>query len=177
MYLIGSRDLEDTMREGCINRTQLKEDIPMEILMEMEDLFVKAMEEAESIFHTNTRNGNDTRNQDHPQRDIGMRQYLFQKVCEHMKKRMVPEEQRRLYLMVFRAKLLYECTLNGCNDMDDVSLLQFGTFQWLEGGDPVLRNGYGEVVQSLLEEIPEVQIVYNTAITGIHYQRESDPSG
>ena len=149
-----------------MNRTQHNHDIPPSLLVDAEQIFTESLAEVEQIYHTIS-DGSCT-----IPSDIGIKTFIMHRIHEHLKERDLTYKERHIYMMVFHSKFLYECIINGCNDLDDLSVNQYGTFHWLDGKEPVLTNGYGDVIYTMLSEITGVDIVYNSPVTLIQEQPE-----
>lgn len=76
-------------------------------------------------------------------------------------------------------KLIFECLLkretciSGCNNMNEIDLLELGSYTELQGGNIVLPKGYSSILGPMTQSILPEQIVLSCPVKTIHWKRKS----
>lgn len=76
-------------------------------------------------------------------------------------------------------KLIFECLLkretciSGCNTMNEIDLLELGSYTELQGGNIVLPKGYSSILGPMTQSILPEQIVLSCPVKTIHWKRKS----
>ncbi|EGI59478.1 PREDICTED: peroxisomal N(1)-acetyl-spermine/spermidine oxidase [Acromyrmex echinatior] len=95
----------------------------------------------------------------------------------------VPPEQRRIRQLIFDCLLKRETCVTGCDSMDDVDLLEMGSYDELQGGNISLPNGYSAILEPVSKHIPKERILMKHVVTKIRWQKQQcceddvDPTG
>lgn len=79
----------------------------------------------------------------------------------------LPPEQRRIRQLIFDCLLKRETCVTGCDSMDDVDLLEMGSYDELQGGNISLPNGYSAILEPVAKHIPKDRILIKHAVTKI----------
>lgn len=76
-------------------------------------------------------------------------------------------------------KLLFECLLkretciSGCNTMNEIDLLELGSYTELQGGNILLPKGYSSILEPMTQAILPEHIVLSCPVKTIHWKRKS----
>jgi len=76
---------------------------------------------------------------------------------------------RKLRDMIFRQHLMQEAVVSGCNDLDDVSLSEFGCYEELPGVHYTIPPGFQSVLEILLSKVPQENIYLNQQVRSVNY--------
>jgi spermine oxidase len=60
----------------------------------------------------------------------------------------------------------------GCDSMNEIDLLELGSYTELQGGNIVLPTGYSSILQPLLNVIPPESIALSQPVKTIHWRRK-----
>lgn len=93
-----------------------------------------------------------------------------------MDKKRLPEEECQLRRQFLLQRLLSESIKTGSNSMDDVSLSEFGCFEYQHGYPFAVPYGFEKIVDLLRADIPSEQILLNHPVSQILWNNQ-DPSG
>ncbi|XP_058448730.1 spermine oxidase-like [Malaya genurostris] len=69
-----------------------------------------------------------------------------------------------------------ETCITGCDNMDEIDLLELGSYTELQGGNIVLPSGYSSILKPLCDTLPNDSIVLSCPVKTIHWKRKSRPS-
>jgi len=85
------------------------------------------------------------------------------------------DEDRKLRQLIFDCLLKRETCITGCHSMDEIDLLELGSYTELQGGNIVLPSGYSSILEPVSREIPQGNICKRRVVTMIqwHYADES----
>ena len=83
------------------------------------------------------------------EKSVGQR--LRRLIDEHLAGRTATE--RPLWTAMFEQMLQRECCINGCADMEQVSLSSYGAYEELPGGNLVMPGGYTQLIEHMLTAI------------------------
>lgn len=86
------------------------------------------------------------------------------------------ENERRLRNMIFSQHLKQETVVSGCNDLNDVSLSEFGCYEELPGIHYTIPPGFQCVLDILLSKVPQNNILLNLPVKCIHYGKTDNDS-
>lgn len=81
-------------------------------------------------------------------------------------------KEKRLKELIFNCLLKRETCITGCHSMDEIDLLELGSYQELQGGNIVLPTGYSSILNPLSKHIPKNVIFKNTPVKTIHWKRK-----
>lgn len=82
----------------------------------------------------------------------------------------MPESQeKRMRRLIFDCLLKRETCISGCHSMDEIDLLELGSYTELQGGNIVLPSGYSAILEPLMRHIPPENIKTNCAVKNIKW--------
>lgn len=84
---------------------------------------------------------------------------------------------KHLKKLVFDCLLKRETCITGCNTMDDIDLLELGSFTELQGGNIVLPSGYSSILTPLCQSLPPETITTSRPVKTIHWRRKKNSAG
>ncbi len=58
--------------------------------------------------------------------------------------------ERRIRRLLFQCLLKRETCISGCDSMDEINLLELGSYVELQGGNIVLPSGYSSILEPIL---------------------------
>lgn len=79
----------------------------------------------------------------------------------------LPEEDRRIRQLLFDCLLKRETCITGCDSMEDVDLLEMGSYAELQGGNISLPDGYSAILEPVAKHIPKSSILIRHVVTKI----------
>ncbi|XP_021378631.1 spermine oxidase-like [Mizuhopecten yessoensis] len=79
---------------------------------------------------------------------------------------------RHVREILFDQRKLLECCISGCDTLDEVSLSEFGGYQELPGVHYSIPKGFKSVLNILKKNIPTENILLNTPVKCIHWNRK-----
>lgn len=79
----------------------------------------------------------------------------------------LPPEERRGRELLFDCLLKRETCITGCDTMDDVDLLEMGSYAELQGGNISLPGGYSSILDPVARHIPKNCIRLRHIVTDI----------
>ncbi|XP_013098285.1 spermine oxidase [Stomoxys calcitrans] len=86
-------------------------------------------------------------------------------------------KEKRLKQLIFNCLLKRETCITGCHDMNEVDLLELGSYTELQGGNIVLPAGYSSILRPLTAHIPKEAIITKCPVKKIHWKRKKTLSG
>ncbi|XP_076290899.1 peroxisomal N(1)-acetyl-spermine/spermidine oxidase [Lasioglossum baleicum] len=84
----------------------------------------------------------------------------------------LPEEERRVRQLLFDCLLKRETCITGCDSMEDVDLLEMGSYTELQGGNISLPDGYSAILEPVAKHIPKNTILVRHVASKIRWQRK-----
>lgn len=84
------------------------------------------------------------------------------------------DEDKHLKKLIFDCLLKRETCITGCNNMDEIDLLELGSYTELQGGNIVLPKGYSSILGSMTQSILPEQIVLSCPVKTIHWKRKTN---
>lgn len=78
--------------------------------------------------------------------------------------------EKHLKQLIFNCLLKRETCITGCDTMNDIDLLELGSYTELQGGNIVLPTGYSSILKPLADDIPDNAIVKSCAVQKIHWK-------
>lgn len=79
----------------------------------------------------------------------------------------LPPETRRIRELLFDCLLKRETCITGCDSMEEVDLLEMGSYAELQGGNISLPDGYSAILEPIAKHIPKEKILLKHAVTKI----------
>ncbi|KAH0555606.1 spermine oxidase [Cotesia glomerata] len=86
----------------------------------------------------------------------------------------LPEDQRKTRQLLFDCLLKRETCITGCDSMDQVDLLEMGSYAELQGGNISLPGGYSSILQPVTKHIPKDKILLGHPVTEIRWQSPAE---
>lgn len=102
-----------------------------------------------------------------PEEDNSVGSYLDRMYDEKLEN--YSNGDRRIRELIFAHRKLLECCISGCNDLNEVSLSEFGSYESLPGIHYTIPPGFDTILQILKNEIPEGNIVFNAPVRCVHW--------
>lgn len=84
-------------------------------------------------------------------------------------------EDRQLRSLIFDCLLKRETCISGCDSMNEVDLLELGSYTELQGGNIVLPSGYSSILAPVSQAIPPDKLITQCPVSTIHWRRSSVP--
>ncbi|XP_066975267.1 spermine oxidase isoform X1 [Macrobrachium rosenbergii] len=81
-----------------------------------------------------------------------------------------PEHERHIRNLIFNYLLNRETCISGCNSMDEIDLMEIGSYTELPGGNIVLPGGYSSILGPLTKDIPESQLLKGHAVECVRWR-------
>ncbi|KAJ8966263.1 hypothetical protein NQ314_003648 [Rhamnusium bicolor] len=78
-------------------------------------------------------------------------------------------QERHLRELLFECLLKRETCISGCDDMNEIDLLEIGSYTELQGGNIVLPNGYSSILEPLRKVIPKDNLLVNHPVKQIKW--------
>lgn len=106
--------------------------------------------------------------------------YEIESVGEYMKSEIsekmegYSDNERKLREMIFNQHMRQESVVSGCNDLEDVSLSEFGCYEELPGIHYTIPPGFQSVLDILVEKLPPDSILLNHVVKSINYDGPYD---
>ncbi|TDG46653.1 hypothetical protein AWZ03_006965 [Drosophila navojoa] len=86
-------------------------------------------------------------------------------------------KEKRLKQLIFNCLLKRETCITGCHNMNEVDLLELGSYTELQGGNIVLPAGYSSILRPLSAQIPKESILTKCPVKKIHWKRKKTFTG
>ncbi|XP_034114934.1 LOW QUALITY PROTEIN: peroxisomal N(1)-acetyl-spermine/spermidine oxidase [Drosophila albomicans] len=86
-------------------------------------------------------------------------------------------KEKRLKQLIFNCLLKRETCITGCHNMNEVDLLELGSYTELQGGNIVLPAGYSSILRPLSAQIPKGSILTKCPVKKIHWKRKKTFTG
>ncbi|XP_064072265.1 spermine oxidase [Vanessa tameamea] len=90
--------------------------------------------------------------------------------------RLPTSEEKKLRRLIFDCLLKRETCISGCNSMDDIDLLELGSYTELQGGNIVIPSGYSSILEPMTKNISPDKILSNHPVTKIIWDSEQQSS-
>ncbi|XP_045465343.1 spermine oxidase [Harmonia axyridis] len=84
------------------------------------------------------------------------------------------KDERHLRELIFECLLKRETCISGCDNMNEIDLLELGTYEELQGGNIVLPEGYSSILKPFSEDIPSDNILLNHPVNLIKWNSSSN---
>lgn len=85
-------------------------------------------------------------------------------------------DDKHLKKLIFDCLLKRETCITGCNNMDEIDLLELGSYTELQGGNIVLPKGYSSILAPMTQSIQPEQLILSCPVKTIHWKRKSSKS-
>lgn len=85
-------------------------------------------------------------------------------------------QDKHLKRTIFDCLLKRETCISGCDSMDDIDLLELGSYTELQGGNIVLPGGYSSILKPMTQAIPPEKIVTACPVQTVHWKRKRSGS-
>ncbi|XP_055636709.1 peroxisomal N(1)-acetyl-spermine/spermidine oxidase [Toxorhynchites rutilus septentrionalis] len=82
------------------------------------------------------------------------------------------QKEKHLKKLIFECLLKRETCITGCHNMDEIDLLELGSYTELQGGNIVLPSGYSSILKPLCDTLPKENIVLSCPVQTIHWKRK-----
>ncbi|XP_063221269.1 spermine oxidase isoform X2 [Bacillus rossius redtenbacheri] len=82
-------------------------------------------------------------------------------------------EKRHLSELIFDCLLKRETCITGCHSMDEIDLLELGSYSELQGGNIVLPSGYSSILSPVTRDIPADRIVCRCAVAAVRWRADA----
>ncbi|XP_067615805.1 peroxisomal N(1)-acetyl-spermine/spermidine oxidase [Eurosta solidaginis] len=86
-------------------------------------------------------------------------------------------KEKRLKQLIFNCLLKRETCITGCTSMNEVDLLELGSYTELQGGNIVPPQGYSSILRPLLSDIPKELITTKCPVKKVHWKRKKTITG
>ncbi|KAJ3627007.1 hypothetical protein MTP99_014416 [Tenebrio molitor] len=77
--------------------------------------------------------------------------------------------ERHLRELLFECLLKRETCISGCDDMNEIDLLELGTYTELQGGNITLPGGYSSILEPITKAIPPENLLLQHAVNSIRW--------
>lgn len=81
-------------------------------------------------------------------------------------------KEKHLKKLIFECLLKRETCISGCSSMNEIDLLELGSYTELQGGNIVLPSGYSSILKPMSQAIQPEQIVKSCPVKTIHWKRK-----
>ncbi|PZC84137.1 peroxisomal N(1)-acetyl-spermine/spermidine oxidase [Helicoverpa armigera] len=81
--------------------------------------------------------------------------------------RLPSSEEKKLRRLIFDCLLKRETCISGCNSMDEIDLLELGSYTELQGGNIMIPSGYSSILEPLTKNIAPDKILKDHAVKKI----------
>lgn len=78
--------------------------------------------------------------------------------------------EKHLKQLIFSCLLKRETCITGCDTMNEIDLLELGSYTELQGGNIVLPSGYSSILKPLADDIPDNAIIKCCPVQTIHWK-------
>ncbi|XP_023934114.2 peroxisomal N(1)-acetyl-spermine/spermidine oxidase [Bicyclus anynana] len=90
--------------------------------------------------------------------------------------RLPNSEEKKLRRLIFDCLLKRETCISGCNTMDDIDLLELGSYTELQGGNIVIPSGFSSILEPVTKNISPDKIIKNVPVIKIIWDTEQHSS-
>ncbi|KAL4716124.1 hypothetical protein ACJJTC_013901 [Scirpophaga incertulas] len=81
--------------------------------------------------------------------------------------RLPSSEEKKLRRLIFDCFLKRETCISGCTTMDEVDLLEIGSYTELQGGNILIPSGFSSILEPMTKNIPQENILSQKPVTKI----------
>lgn len=86
--------------------------------------------------------------------------------------RLPSSEEKKLRRLIFDCLLKRETCISGCNSMDEIDLLELGSYTELQGGNIMIPTGFSSILESLTKNISPSKILKNHSVSKIKWDSD-----
>ncbi|XP_045769253.1 peroxisomal N(1)-acetyl-spermine/spermidine oxidase [Maniola jurtina] len=90
--------------------------------------------------------------------------------------RLPNSEEKKLRRLIFDCLLKRETCISGCNTMDDIDLLELGSYTELQGGNIVIPSGFSSILEPVTKNITPDKILTNHPVIKVIWDTEQHGS-
>ncbi|KAJ8716683.1 hypothetical protein PYW07_003310 [Mythimna separata] len=90
--------------------------------------------------------------------------------------RLPSSEEKKLRRLIFDCLLKRETCISGCNSMDEIDLLELGSYTELQGGNIMIPTGYSSILEPLTKNIAPDKILRDHAVKKIIWDSQEHSS-
>ncbi|XP_028038017.1 spermine oxidase isoform X2 [Bombyx mandarina] len=90
--------------------------------------------------------------------------------------RLPSSEEKKLRRLIFDCLLKRETCISGCHSMDEVDLLELGSYTELQGGNIMIPSGFSSILDPLKKNINDKKILTNHAVRKIIWDSDVNQS-
>lgn len=108
-------------------------------------------------------------NQPIPEDTDSVGQFLDKKFQELLSTRSAQNGDHHLRELIFSQRKLLECCISGCDNLNEVNLQDFGSYENLPGVHYTIPPGFSTILEILSREIPKGNIVFNAPVRCINW--------
>nr|XP_053642852.1 spermine oxidase-like isoform X2 [Cherax quadricarinatus] len=81
-----------------------------------------------------------------------------------------PKHERHIRNLIFNYLLNRETCISGCDSMDEIDLMEIGSYTELPGGNIVLPGGYSSILGPLTKDIPDEHLLKGHPVMSIRWR-------
>ncbi|XP_072932764.1 peroxisomal N(1)-acetyl-spermine/spermidine oxidase [Epargyreus clarus] len=85
-------------------------------------------------------------------------------------------EEKKLRRLIFDCLLKRETCISGCNNMDEIDLLELGSYTELQGGNIMIPSGYSHILDPMTKNISPDKILLDHAVNKIIWSSDHNGS-
>ena len=85
-------------------------------------------------------------------------------------------KEKHIKKLIFNCLLKRETCISGCHSMNEIDLLELGSYTELQGGNIVLPSGYSSILGPICRHIPAEAIIKSCPVRTIHWKRKKTTS-
>ncbi|XP_053605051.1 peroxisomal N(1)-acetyl-spermine/spermidine oxidase [Plodia interpunctella] len=90
--------------------------------------------------------------------------------------RLPSSEEKKLRRQIFDCLLKRETCISGCNSMDEIDLLELGSYTELQGGNIMIPKGFSSLLEPLKTKISPDKIIMNSPVKTIIWDTDQHGS-
>lgn len=142
-----------------IAATELGRQVPFDLLQEIYEAYVCFLKRCEEYFIC----------QYLPPPDINsVGEHINLETALYLQK--IPEsDEKRMRRLIFECLLKRETCISGCHSMNEIDLLELGSYTELQGGNIVLPSGYSAILDPIMRRIPPENIIKSCPVKTIRW--------
>lgn len=86
-------------------------------------------------------------------------------------------KEKHIRRLIFNCLLKRETCISGCHSMDEIDLLELGSYTELQGGNIIPPSGYSSILKPLIDELPKDSVILKCPVKKINWKRKKTQSG
>lgn len=90
--------------------------------------------------------------------------------------RLPSSEEKKLRRLIFDCLLKRETCISGCNTMDEIDLLELGSYTELQGGNIMIPSGFSSILEPMTKNISADKILSQTPVKKIVWDTKNHSS-